>query len=91
MNHSGHAYQMQGSPAMNLSPANVKKGRVKKCKCKKAALDCTALCYCDYIFGQFIFSRIDLISTKLPYKTEGNFLVGLMLELPSEFSNMKKV
>ena len=35
MNHSGHAYQMQGSPAMNLSPANVRRAVLRSAIAKK--------------------------------------------------------
>ena len=36
-----------GQSSYEIVSCKCKKGCVKKCKCKKAALDCTALCYCE--------------------------------------------
>ena len=36
-----------GQSSYELISCKCKKGCVKQCKCKKAALDCTALCYCE--------------------------------------------
>ncbi|KAK0146492.1 hypothetical protein N1851_014183 [Merluccius polli] len=36
-----------GQSSFELVSCRCKKGCVKQCKCKKAALDCTALCFCE--------------------------------------------
>ena len=47
MNPSEHTYQMQASPARNLSPANVRMVVLGNSGAKRATIESIALCFCE--------------------------------------------